>query len=92
MISTGATISQTVENLLAIKVSEDRDGLARGTVRKVYSEKLEELAKHLGVSKDYLPRKIQAETWDAKELDQLAEFFNMWPGDFVPGPEDEKTE
>jgi hypothetical protein len=92
MQSTGATISQTVENLLAIRVSEDRDGLAGSTVRKVYTEKLKELAKHLGVSEAYLPRKIQAGTWDAKELDQLAEFFEMWPGDFVPGPEDEKTE
>jgi|EndMetStandDraft_7_1072992.scaffolds.fasta_scaffold2454354_1 hypothetical protein len=92
MLSTGATISRTVENLLAIMVSEDRDRLAGSTVRKVYSEKLKALATHLGVSEAYLPRKIQAGTWDAKELDQLAEFFEMWPGDFVPGPEDEKTE
>lgn len=92
MLSTGATISRTVENLLAIMVSEDRDRLAESTVRKVYSEKLKALAKHLGVSDAYLPRKIQAGTWDAKELDQLAEFFEMWPGDFVPGPGDAETE
>lgn len=89
MMSTGATISQTVENLLAIQVSEDRDSLAGSTVRKVYTKKLRELAEHLGVSPDYMPRKLKAGTWDAGELDQLAEFFDMWPGDFVPGQEDE---
>ncbi len=91
-MSTGATISRTVENLLALQVSEDRESLAGSTVRKVYSKKLGELADHLGVSSAYLPRKIQAGTWDAKELDQLATFFDMWPGDFVPGPEDENME
>lgn len=92
MMSTGATISQTVENLLALQVSEDRDSLAGSTVRRVYTQKLTELADHLGVSRDYMPRKLKSGTWDAKELDQLAKFFNMWPGDFVPGPEDEKSE
>jgi hypothetical protein len=92
MMSTGATISQTVENLLAIRVSEDRESLAGSTVRKVYTKKLKELADHLGVSLAYLPRKIQAGTWDAREIDQLADFFEMWPGDFVPGPEDAKSE
>lgn len=89
MKSTGATISETVENLLAIRVSEDRDSLAGSTVRKVYTDKLRELAAHLNVSVAYLPRKIQAGTWDSRELDKLADFFQMWPGDFVPGPEDE---
>ena len=92
MLSTGATNSRTVENLLAIMVREHRDRLAGSTVPKVYSENLKALAKHLGVSEAYLPRNIQEGTWDAKELDQIAEFFEMWPGDFVPGPEDEKTE
>lgn len=92
MLSTGETISRTVENMLAIMVSEDRDQLAVSTVRKVYSKKLKALATHLGVSEAYLPRKIQAGTWDAKEIDQLAEFFEMWPEDFVPGPKDEKAE
>jgi len=88
-MTTGATISQTVENLLAIQVSEDRDGLAGSTVRKVYTKKLNELAAHLGVTPEYMPRKLKAGTWDADELDQLADFFGMWPGDFVPGQEDE---
>jgi len=92
MKSTGATISETVENLLAIRVSEDRDSLAGSTVRKVYAKKLKDLASHLGVSVAYLPRKIQAGTWDSRELDQLADFFEMWPGDFVPGPGDAETE
>lgn len=92
MKSTGETISETVENLLAIRVSEDRESLAGSTVRKVYTKKLGELADHLGISGAYLPRKIKSGAWDAKEIDQLAEFFDMWPGDFVPGPEDEKTE
>ncbi|AXH66245.1 helix-turn-helix DNA binding domain protein [Streptomyces phage Satis] len=92
MKSTGETISQTVENLLAIRVSEDRESLAGSTVRKVYTKKLSELADHLGVSDAYLPRKIKAGSWDAKEIDQLADFFEMWPGDFVPGPGDEKME
>lgn len=91
MLSTGATISQTVENLLAQLVMEDRESLAGSTVRKVYSKKLKALADHLGISVAYLPRKIQAGTWDAREIDQLAEFFGMWPDEFVPGPEDEKT-
>jgi hypothetical protein len=92
MMSTGATISQTVENLLAIRVSEDRDSLAGSTVRKVYTKKLNELADYLGISGAYMPRKIQSGTWNSGELDRLADFFGMWPGDFVPGPEDEKTE
>lgn len=92
MKNTGATISETVENLLAIQVSEDRDSLAGSTVRKVYAKKLSDLASHLGVSTEYLPRKIKTGTWDSRELDKLADFFEMWPGDFVPGPEDEKTE
>lgn len=91
MMSTGATISQTVENLLAQMVSEDRDSLTGSTVSKVYSEKRKSLADHLGISAAYLPRKIQAGTWDAREIDQLAEFFEMWPVEFVPGPEDDKN-
>ena len=91
MLSTGAAISQTVENLLAQMVSEDRESLTGSTVRKVYSKKLRELSECLGVSVAYLPRKIQAGTWDAREIDQLAEFFEMWPVEFVPGPEDAKN-
>lgn len=91
--NTGATISETVENLLALRVSEDRESLAGSTVRKVYTMKVRELANHLGVSEAYMPRKIQAGTWDSKDLDRLADFFEMWPEDFVPGRQDEaKTE
>lgn len=91
--NTGATISQTVENMLALKVSEDRESLTGSTVRKVYTRKLRELADHLGVSEAYMPRKIQAGTWDSRDLDRLADFFGMWPEDFVPGRQDEeKTE
>lgn len=91
--NTGATISETVENLLALRVSEDRESLAGSTVRKVYTMKVRELAKHLGVSEAYMPRKIQAGTWDSRDLDRLADFFEMWPEDFVPGRQDEaKTE
>lgn len=92
MKSTGATISQTVENMLALQVSEDRDGLAVSNTRRVYSQKLTNLAKHLGVTEEYMPRKLKSGTWNADEIDQLAEYFQMWPQDFVPGPEDEKTE
>lgn len=91
MLSTGATISQTVENLLAQLVSEDRESLVGSTVRKVYSKKMGELADHLGISVAYLPRKIQAGTWDAKEIDKLSDFFEMWPVEFVPGPGDAKS-
>lgn len=91
MLSTGTAISRTVENLLAQMVSEDRESLVGSTVRKVYSKKMKELADYLGISVAYLPRKIQAGTWDAKEIDQLAEFFEMWPVEFVPGPEDAKN-
>ncbi|MCP9209694.1 hypothetical protein [Streptomyces cucumeris] len=90
---TGQTISETVQNLLAIMVSEDRESLSKGTVRQVYSKKLRELAKHLGVSEPYMPRKILSGTWDADDLDKLADFFGTWPIEFVPGPHDEeKTE
>ncbi len=92
MKSTGATISETVENMLAVQVSEDRDSLSGSTVRRVYTKKLGALAQHLGISRAYLPRKIQSGTWNAWEIDQLADFFNMWPGDFLPGPEDENSE
>jgi hypothetical protein len=92
MKSCGETISETVKNLLAIQVSEDRENLAKSTVRKVYTKKLKDLADYLGVSGAYMPRKLEAGTWDARELDKLADFFQMWPGDFVPGPEDENTE
>lgn len=92
MKSTGATISQTVENMLALQVSEDRESLAVSNTRKVYTRKLAMLARHLGVSEEYMPRKLKAGTWDAKEIDQLADYFQMWPQDFVPGPEDEKSE
>lgn len=91
MLNTGATISQTVENLLAQLVSEDRESLVGSTVRKVYSKKLRNLADHLGISVAYLPRKIKAGTWGADDIDRLAEFFEMWPVEFVPGPEDDKN-
>lgn len=92
MPSTGETVSQTVLNLLAIAVSEDRETLAGSTVHKVYAEKLRSLADHLGVSHAYMPRKLKAGTWTVDDLDRLAEYFGMWPVEFVPGPNDEKTE
>lgn len=92
MQSTGETISTTVKNLLAIQVSEDRDALAEATIRQVYSRKLRELAGHLGVSYEYLPRKMDAGRWDSKEIDLLASFFGVFPMDFVPGPGDETSE
>lgn len=88
----GATISRTVKNLLARQVSEDGKGLAGATVNKLYSKNLDLLAKYLGVSQAYLPRKIDAGVWNASELDDLSEFFDMWPGTFVSGPEKKKTE
>ena len=87
-MNTGATISQTVENLLALQVSEDRDALTGSTVRRVYAQKLADLAEKMGVSQAYLPRKIKAGTWNARDLDGLAKFFGMTPMDFVPGSDD----
>lgn len=91
--SSGETVSQTVRNLLAIAVSEDREALAAGhTVNALYSQKLRELADHLGVTHAYMPRKLKDGTWDMRDLDKLAEYFGTWPVEFVPGPHDEKTE
>lgn len=90
--STGETISETVRNLLAQQVSEDTEGLAETTVNKLYAKKLRVLAKYLNVTSNYLPRKIEAGVWSAREIDDLAEFFDMWPDAFVPGPEKKKTE
>lgn len=92
MKSTGKTVSETVNNLLGIAVSEDRRTLPDVGVRAVYREKLQELAKHLGVSYAYMPRKLKSGTWTVDDLDKLADFFNMWPMDFVPGSMDQKME
>lgn len=92
MQTTGETVSQTVRNLLAIAVSEDSEILAGSTVHAVYSKKLNALADHLGVSHAYMPRKLKAGTWTVEDLDKLSKYFGMWPVDFVPGPDDEKTE
>lgn len=92
MKNTGLTVSATVNNLLGVAVSEDRQNLPEAGVRAVYREKLQELATYLGVSYAYMPRKLKAGTWTTGDLDRLADFFDMWPVDFVPGPEDEKTE
>lgn len=90
MRSTGQIISQTVESLLATAVSEDRDALAQGmTSRKIYSQKLQQLADYLGVSYPYMPRKIKSGSWDAGDIDRLAIYFNCYPQDFVPGPNDD---
>jgi hypothetical protein len=88
--STGQIISQTVESLLATAVSEDRDALAEGlTLRKIYSQKLRDLADYLGVSYPYMPRKIKSGSWDAVDIDKLAIYFHCYPQDFVPGPNDD---
>jgi hypothetical protein len=87
--STGSIISQTVKNLLADAVSEDRDALAKSTPNKVYSQKQNALADYMGISRPYMPRKILAGTWDAEDLDKLAAYFKKYPMDFVPGPDDE---
>lgn len=89
MRSTGQTISQTVENMLADAVSEDREALAHHTVRQVYSAKLNALADFLGVSRPYMPRKIKSGTWSPEDLDKLAIYFGRYPMDFVPGPNDD---
>jgi|SRR5690606_574778 len=89
MHSTGSIISQTVKNLLADAVSEDRDALAENTPNRVYSQKQDALADYMGISRPYLPRKIKAGSWDANDLDKLASYFNKYPMDFVPGPNDE---
>lgn len=89
MRSTGQIISQTVENLLADAVSEDREALAHQTVRQVYSAKLNALADFLGVSRPYMPRKIKSGTWSPEDLDKLAIYFQRYPMDFVPGPDDD---
>lgn len=87
--TTGQTISQTVENMLADAVSEDREALANHTVRQVYSQKLNALADYLGVSRPYMPRKIKSGTWSPEDLDRLAIYFQRYPMDFVPGPNDD---
>lgn len=87
--STGEIISQTVRSLLADAVSEERDALAVNTPRQVYTRKQNELADFLGVSRPYLPRKIEAGTWTSRDLDRLATFFDLCPMDFVPGPDDD---
>jgi len=93
MLKTGDTVSETVRNMLALAVGEDRDTLAQsGTVPRAYSVKLKELATHLGVSEAYMPRKLKAGVWTTGDIDLLAGFFDLWPADFVPGPGDEKTE
>lgn len=92
MKNTGQTVSATVNSLLGTAVSEDRKNLLDAGVRVVYRNKLNELAQHLGVSYAYMPRKLKAGTWTTDDLDKLATFFDMWPVDFVPGPEDEKME
>jgi hypothetical protein len=92
MKTTGETVSATVNNMLAVEVSEDRGNLPDVGVRAVYRKKLQELARHLGVSYAYMPRKLKSGTWTMDDLDGLANFFKMWPADFVPGPEDEKME
>ncbi|MFE0472483.1 helix-turn-helix domain-containing protein [Streptomyces sp. NPDC058947] len=89
MRSTGKIISQTVKNLLADAVSEDRDALAVSRhPRRVYTQKQDELADYMGISRPYMPRKIDAGTWSADDLDKLARYFNKYPMDFVPGPND----
>jgi hypothetical protein len=88
--STGDIISQTVKNLLADAVSEDRDALATSrNPRRLYTEKQNELADFMGVSRPYMPRKIDAGTWSAEDLDKLATYFHKYPMDFVPGPNDD---
>lgn len=89
MRSTGQIISQTVKNLLAEAVSEDRDALATRSPRKVYTEKQDALADFMGVSRPYMPRKIEAGTWDAVDLDKLASYFHLYPVDFVPCSNDD---
>lgn len=91
---TGRAISEKVETLLATLVSEaltdenvddgDRDGVGEGTVGSIYTQKLNELAGYLYLTPNYLPRKIKSGKWDAGDLDKLADYFDMWPGDFVP--------
>ena len=90
MQSTGETVSKTVEGLLFAEVTED--ALSKYEVDIAYRKRLIDLAKHLGVSKAYMPRKIASGVWTTKDIDKLAEFFNMWPIDFVPGPGDENSE
>lgn len=92
MRSTAETISQTVRNMLAIMVSEDRDKLRNNTPRQVYSLRLKDLARHLNVTATYMPRKIKDAVWTIEDLDRLASYFDLYPADFVPGPGDEKTE
>ena len=89
MRSTGQIISQTVQNLLADAVSEDREALVTKTPRQVYTQKLNELADFLHVSRPYMPRKIKAGTWSSEDLDRLAIWFNLLPMEFVPGPDDD---
>lgn len=89
MRSTGEIISQTVRNLLARAVSQDLDALAQGDPKRVYSQKLNELADHLGVSHPYMPRKVKSGTWSAEDIDRLAAWFDIYPQDLVPGPHDD---
>ena len=89
MRTTGQIISQTVENLLADAVREDREALADSSFRRVYTAKLNELADVLDVSRPYMPRKIKAGTWSAQDIDRIALHFKVLPVDLVPGPDDD---
>jgi hypothetical protein len=87
--TTGDVISQTVKNLLMEAVREDQDALIVSTPTKEYNRKVHDLADFLGVSRPYMPRKIQSGSWSARDLDRLAIYFRKYPQDFVPGPHDE---
>lgn len=89
MRSTGEIISQTVYNLLMEAVRDDQEALTTSTPVRIYNQKLRELADFMKVSRPYMPRKVQAGTWDANDLDKLAMYFNKYPMDFVPGPHDD---
>lgn len=85
--STGMKVSYTVEALLAEAVSKERSAFAQGEgPRRVYSQKLRELADYLGVSHPYMPRKIKSGSWSVSDLDKLAVYFGKNPRYFVPGP------
>lgn len=74
-MTTRNTISRSVRNLM----------------RKSGFRSAGELAEAMGVSSEYMPRKLNEGRWSVDDVDQLAEVFGVTPSEIITGKSSRET-